>query len=576
MIIANHERAYAVAPKDDQRIYAIAGNLVIPKNNVAETEKVAFSYATSLKSKLFGESSCDPEQLGLDALIVGYRKGIVIVDGNVRQSNASSDISITLGDPLKQVNLDGQLGILTKEFAKVLYAPNARLTVIPKHYSDGFKRETNDKFYATLANQLQSGDFKKANRTIDAFLNEEYSLIDRAIFTVVKTVKQTIQSSPTIFSPKRRSNEESYRNDVTKSNDRLIVRVKPKDRCMGALCAYVQGYADSDCVALDSSPALIIKNDPKELPRLMRYLSNEKTSMGEILNVRQAKRIVVPLPKPTIARKPLGVLEHVALINAYAAHKTTRGNGITVAIMDTGVDYTHPFLASSFSENKGRDFVRNTDNPMDMHGHGTHVAGIVKSIAPDVTLKAVRVLDEDGCGSEADILLAFEYCYKNSIPIINCSFGAPGCSEEEREVVEAAREYGTLIVAAAGNESTQWSPDKESYPAVLGGVQSIGSVNRSREHSSFSNMGFVDFAAMGEQVLSTLPGNEYGVLSGTSMASPCVAGAFALQRSVKQSSLDDLIMMAAARCSKASGYSDQKQYERRFGNGLPDCARWVE
>jgi major intracellular serine protease len=299
-----------------------------------------------------------------------------------------------------------------------------------------------------------------------------------------------------------------------------------------------------------------------------------------IESARLSKIKTSTLPKPETYLTSLeGTLEHLEMMNVYSAHHTTKGQGVVCAVMDTGVDYNHEALKENFEQEKGYDLVRRNNDPYDFEGHGTHVAGIIQAIAPEVLLKAVRVLDENGRGFEADILLGYEYCYQNKIPIINCSFGSSYCSDQERLVVESAKEYGCLIIAAAGNESFgENSPDTISYPAATAGVQAIASVNKNKEHSFFSNMAsYMAFASLGEKVMSTLPNNQYGRMTGTSMASPCVAGAFALQLSAHPDlNLSDRILIARARTQTefAENLKD-KEWLRRFGYGIPDCNRWV-
>ena len=161
---------------------------------------------------------------------------------------------------------------------------------------------------------------------------------------------------------------------------------------------------------------------------------------------------------------------------------------------------------------------------------------------------------------------------------MNCSFGGSFCSEEERLVVQAGQDYGCLIVAAAGNESAgDDGPDVFGYPASITGVQSIGSVNAQKQHSRFSNMGKVELATMGEDVLSTLPNNSYGVMDGTSMASPSAAGAFALQLATHANySIEDRLSIAYARSQTDFAKMPPTEWKRRFGFGIPDCRTWVE
>lgn len=381
------------------------------------------------------------------------------------------------------------------------------------------------------------------------------------------------------FSPKQYSEQQTYQQDVLASKQETLsamLSVNAEYAQRVALAADLQQQYGVQCEPLLTSKTIILRAPTNETPNILTHVK-----CSGLLGVRLAKLIVPALPKPKrIVSIRQDSLEHVAMMRAYEAHDTTMGENTTVAVLDTGVDYTHPALKNAFDERElGYDFVnrKHPHHPKDLHGHGTHVAGIVKAVAPGVTLKAVRVLNENGVGSEADVLLGYEWCYKRNIPVINCSLGSSVGSEEERQVVQAAALFESIIVAAAGNESDdEYSPNIPGYPAWWDGVQSVASVSRDRKHSRFSNMGKVEFAALGEDVFSTVPGG-YAVMTGTSMASPCVAGALALQHSASASCLEDRLLRAKDECQQDFGQNlKREQWRRRYGFGIPDCARWVQ
>ncbi|MCP3682986.1 MAG: S8 family peptidase [bacterium] len=213
-------------------------------------------------------------------------------------------------------------------------------------------------------------------------------------------------------------------------------------------------------------------------------------------------------------------------IGAFYARKVSTGEGAKVAIIDSGIDYTHGEVASRFSSNKGHDFVNNYD-PMDENGHGTHVAGIVAGsqcgVATNCTLYALRVLDADGSGSESDTMAALEWCLKNDVDIANMSLGSPLASRAFEDLCYYAANKGLILVAAAGNDQMP------SYPAAFDDpVISVSAVDRGKNHAYFSNIYYTnDVCAPGVDIVSSYPGG-YASLSGTSMASPHVAGSLAL------------------------------------------------
>ncbi|WP_174612805.1 S8 family peptidase [Virgibacillus ihumii] len=200
-----------------------------------------------------------------------------------------------------------------------------------------------------------------------------------------------------------------------------------------------------------------------------------------------------------------------------------------IAVLDTGVDYTHEDL-----DNKtilGYDFVQNDYRPMDQNGHGTHVAGIaaaetnnstgIAGMAPNTSILAVRVLDAQGSGSLADIADGIRYAANQNAEVINLSLGCNCDTQTLENAVNYAWNQGSVIIAAAGNDGVSTTFEPASYENVL----AVGAVNSNNQIASFSNYGpWVDVMAPGVDIASTYPNNRYVYMSGTSMASPSVAG----------------------------------------------------
>lgn len=210
-----------------------------------------------------------------------------------------------------------------------------------------------------------------------------------------------------------------------------------------------------------------------------------------------------------------------------------RGSEIKVAILDTGIDKTHPDLPSIKAEH---DFMfKDTDATDDsIVSHGTHVAGIIAAasngrgvvgVAPGVELYVAKVLDRNGFGSEATILDGLQWAIRDQkVDIINMSMQLPVNPEIEDALAEAER-AGILVVAAAGNTNGKEMPYPESYDSVI----FVTATDASDSLAAFSAVGpRADFAAPGVTVTSTIRGGGYGDLSGTSMAAPHVTGAAAL------------------------------------------------
>ena len=214
------------------------------------------------------------------------------------------------------------------------------------------------------------------------------------------------------------------------------------------------------------------------------------------------------------------------------------GSGIKVAIIDTGVDYNHPDLAGRYAG--GYDFVNDDTNPMDDNNHGTHVAGTIAAVineagiigvAPDVSVYALKVLNRRGSGNFGDVIAALEWCVDNGIQITNNSFGSstdPGITV--RQAYDNAYTADILHVASAGNSGTiDGSGDTVGYPAKYDSVIAVAATDSSNLRASFSSTGpDVELAAPGSGILSTVRNGGYATYSGTSMASPHVAGTAAL------------------------------------------------
>jgi subtilisin family serine protease len=247
-------------------------------------------------------------------------------------------------------------------------------------------------------------------------------------------------------------------------------------------------------------------------------------------------------------------------INLPAAWNTSTGSrNVVVAVIDSGVDYNDPDLAANIwtNANAGRDgfagdthgynFVANNGNPMDDNGHGTHVAGIIGAVGNNgqgvagvnwnVTIMPLKFLDSTGGGYTSDAIRAINYAtmertqYGVNVRAINASWSSGVADQGLTAAIQAAGNAGILFVAAAGNSATNNDVTPE-YPAsiALPNVVSVAASDSSDHLAVFSDYGAnsVSLAAPGVSIYSTLPGGRYGFLSGTSMATPEVAGVAAL------------------------------------------------
>ncbi|MBC9783816.1 S8 family peptidase [Heliobacterium chlorum] len=238
-------------------------------------------------------------------------------------------------------------------------------------------------------------------------------------------------------------------------------------------------------------------------------------------------------------RVPGQVIDYgVQLINAPVVWKETRGESVKVAVLDTGVDISHPDLSPNIKG--GYNFLDRNENYADDHGHGTHVTGIIAGtdngvgvvgVAPRTDIYALKVLDENGEGSEGHVIEAIEWAIDNRVNVLNLSFGSQKPNGKLRSAIEKANQAGIVFVAAAGNDATKTvSLDSIDYPARWSDlVITVAAVDRNIKRAPFSSQGpELYLAAPGVDILSTYPRNRYVRLSGTSMAAPHISGAVAL------------------------------------------------
>lgn len=234
-----------------------------------------------------------------------------------------------------------------------------------------------------------------------------------------------------------------------------------------------------------------------------------------------------------------------------AAHGITRGAGVTVAILDTGVDPEHPALKERLDG--GYDFVDGDSDPRELgspdadagFGHGTHVAGLVALVAPDARILPLRTLAPDGSGDLWTQIVALNYAVERGALVVNMSFsfgersrifddflGSVTCTASGGQACRQGRLRGAVAVAAAGNSgaAAREFPGASTVPGAIG----VAASNQADTLAPFSTFGpWLAVAAPGEAIVSTVPGGGYAAWSGTSMAAPLVAGTAALVRSVE-------------------------------------------
>ncbi|MEG0180897.1 MAG: S8 family peptidase [Peptostreptococcaceae bacterium] len=212
--------------------------------------------------------------------------------------------------------------------------------------------------------------------------------------------------------------------------------------------------------------------------------------------------------------------------------KSSGGKDVTVAIIDTGCDVNHSALKDNIfhTRNFTKDNNSNKDLVNDYVGHGTHVAGIVLSVAPSCNLMILKALDRNGEGEYKWIINALNYAINQKVDVVSMSLGGYLDDENLHKSIRKAVNNNILVVCAAGNDGDNSGLTNEfSYPASYSEVISVGAVDDKAKPAYFSNSNnLVDVMAPGVGILSTFKDNSYAVLDGTSMAAPHVSGALAL------------------------------------------------
>ena len=287
-------------------------------------------------------------------------------------------------------------------------------------------------------------------------------------------------------------------------------------------------------IVVDQDSCLSFDNVSTEHPKVMErvQISNETST-----SIRVPTLSPSPAPIRSLGQSPQipwGIRE----IKAPAVWNRSSGAKVKIAIIDTGIDYTHPDLRHATAG--GINLVDPHRPPMDDNGHGTHIAGTIAAtsmlsgvlgVAPDAQVYAVKAFDRNGTAYVSDIVSGVQWSIENHMDVINMSFGMKTPHKALEEALRAAYRMGTVVVASSGNEGKVGEID---YPARYRNVIAVGATAKHNKMAAFSNRGKrIDIYAPGYKVISTWLNGYYQELSGTSMATSHVSGVIALILSVK-------------------------------------------
>jgi subtilisin family serine protease len=251
------------------------------------------------------------------------------------------------------------------------------------------------------------------------------------------------------------------------------------------------------------------------------------------------------------------------------------GEGVKIAVIDSGCDLDHPDLKPNLLNN-GYNFIDNNDDPSDDNGHGSHVAGTIAAcnngvgivgVAPKAKILPVKSLDADGSGSLQSVAMGILWAVEQGVDMITMSLGCELHSKDFHDVIKFAHSKGILIFCAAGNSGFR---NNVMYPARYPETISIAAIDSDFKRTDFSCAGkSLDFLAPGHDILSCIPDDAYAKMSGTSMSNPfavgCVAlGMSALKRKLTKKSMIELYSKNAISLNDPM-HRGKKMYE---GNGI--------
>ncbi|WP_421616784.1 S8 family peptidase [Brevibacillus sp. TJ4] len=341
----------------------------------------------------------------------------------------------------------------------------------------------------------------------------------------VKDIRHSLEKKPHIRTLQHNMKDRSHYVE-----HEVVVRFHPRpdQKTINQLAASLDAK-----IKRDYDKFLILKSNSLTTQQLMKKLAEHPDSV-----FAEPNYLLLPNRRPNDTYY-IDYQWNLPLIGMEQSWEISKGsNDVVVAVIDTGLDLSHPEFAGKVIE--GYNVLDGSNRPEDDNGHGTHVAGVIAAktnnsdgiagMSWNSKLMPIKAIGADGSGSAVDIAQGIYWATDHGADVINLSVGNYTSSAALLEACRYAYKNNVVLVAASGNDAT----DKSSYPAAYDEVLAVAAVDHRRERADFSNFGdYVDVAAPGVDIPSTYIYSDYASLSGTSMACPHVAALASLVRSVR-------------------------------------------
>jgi len=281
--------------------------------------------------------------------------------------------------------------------------------------------------------------------------------------------------------------------------------------------------------------------------------------------------------------------DFTARVHLDLAHETSRGAGVVVAVLDTGIDRDHPLFAGRLHEfafdtidndTSAGEEANGCDDDGDgmideAYGHGTMVAGLIALVAPEARIMPIRVLDDEGRGTIFTVARGMMKAMSHGAHLINMSFGAPRVMETIRQKLRVANIHRAITFAGAGNRGIEFPPYHPACDLLAHMVTAVDSIDIKADFSDYHEASLI--SAPGVAVRSAYPNGEWAVGSGCSFATPIVCGAAALLLGVDpRQSEQDLILQIGSGAEPIDGLPGNEPYAGKLGAGRIDLAGSVQ